>query len=236
MAYVLLINEDNTISTTKRERIMQRSKLVDTLWFLVNPIYQKHDMSDSTVLLEYVLPCSKKYGTKILRLADEGYEEYLKYLLPEGDDMDTDLTSEAGKVELQLTFAYTDLDSDGNGIQRVRKTSTTTINVVPIAAWSDLIPDSALSVLDQRIIKTDAQIKALNDYAEALSDSKADNIEYDEYENALQLTAAGNKIGDKVVLKDCVDEDGVPVVDFGSGIENPDEPVVPDDESDVVEF
>lgn len=229
--YVILVNDDNTLYCSNKETIMQRSSLVDNLCFLVNPMYKEYDMSDCTVLLEYLLPVSKKYCTEILTLADEGYEEYLKYVLP----FDTKLTSEAGSIEVQLTFAKASLDEEGNGLQQVRKTSTAKINIVPIAAWSDIIPDSALSALDQRILKIDAQLKALNDTADTLGNNMVDNIKYDDVEDTLQLTSKGNGIGDKISVKDMM-EDGVPVVDFNSssGGDNPDKPS--DDDDDVVEF
>ena len=59
--YTILVNDDNTLTTSVRERIMQRSKLVDSLHFLVSPTYKELDMTDFTVTLEYVLPISKKY-------------------------------------------------------------------------------------------------------------------------------------------------------------------------------
>lgn len=210
--YVILVNNNNELYASHKERIMQRSKLVDNLCFLVNPVYKGYNMANFTVLLEYVLPCSKKYRSEILILSNEMYEDHLKYCLP----LDTDLTSEAGKIEVQLTFALADLDEKGNAIQRIRKTSTTTIDIVPISAWSDIIPDSALSPIDQRIIKQDAQIKALADLANALEDTKADDIKYDKKNNTLQLLSGNKEIGNIVTLKDCeeVVKDGVPVVDF----------------------
>lgn len=235
--YVILVNDDNTLSAPKKQRIMQRSKLVDTLFFLVNPIYNEYDMTDCTVSLEFLLPVSKKYCNEILTLSEERYEEYLKYTLP----VDTNLTSEAGKIELQLTFAYVDFDDDGNVIQRVRKTSTIFINVIPISAWSDIIPDSALSALDQRIIKTDAQIKALNNITNVLSESKADNLKYED--NELQLMSGTKEIGNKVTIKQCNNncEEGVPAVDFsnisGDNSDNTDIDIPSkDDDRDVVEF
>lgn len=212
MAYVILVNDDNTLTSSKKERIMQRSKLFNSLWFLVNPIYKGYEMAECTVLLEYVLPVSKKYCTEILTLSEDRYEEYLKYLLP----IDTNLTSEAGNIELQLTFVYADLDVDGTPIQRVRKTSTNTITIVPIAAWSDIIPDSALSAIDQRLIKADAQIKELIDAHNALNEDKADNITYNSDDNTLQLLSNGKIIGDKVKLE--CDDDGVPVVDLNEDL------------------
>lgn len=217
MAYVLLVNEDNTISTTNRERLMQRSKLVDELWFLVDQEYKGYDMSEFTVMLEYILPCSRKYVTEILALDDEMYEDHLLYKLP----FDTCLSSEPGDIEIQLTFALAEVDADGKQIQRVRKTSTNVITIVPIAAWSDIIPDAALSAIDQRIIKTQAQLKELEDISAVLSDSKADNIKYNAIDGGLQLTANGKEIGTKVTIKncDCDPEEGVPVVDIDNIVE-----------------
>lgn len=214
--YVILINDDNTLLTTKRERIMQRSKLFDSLWFLANPIYKGYDMSACAVMLEYTLPVSKKYCTEILVLSEELYEDRLKYILP----IDTNLTAEAGDIELQLTFVLSDLDEYGNGVQRVRKTMKTEITVTPITAWSDIIPDSALTALDQRIIKIDAQIKAINEMNDTVSNTKADDISYNEDTRELQLMANGKGVGNVVVLNTCAsDKDGLPAVDIGERVD-----------------
>jgi hypothetical protein len=232
MAYVILVNDDDTLYGSKKERIMQRSKCVDSLIFMVPPIYRNtHDMTNATVMLEYLRPVSRKYETEILELSDERYNDcYLQYKLP----FDTKLTSEAGTLELQLTFVYADLDVNGNGIQRVRKTSSTTIEIIPISAWSDIVPDAALSSLDQRLLKLDAQMKALNDYQTMLESNKADNISYNEKDDTLQLTSNGVGIGDKVSVKDMIG-DGIPVVELGSG-GTTDEDEEPMDDDSVVEF
>lgn len=41
--YTLLLNNNNELITTVKERIMQRSKLVDNLHFLVEPNYKDID-------------------------------------------------------------------------------------------------------------------------------------------------------------------------------------------------
>jgi hypothetical protein len=219
------------MTTTQKRRIVQRSKLVDDLWFLVNPMYNGHSMSDFTVVLEYLLPVSRKYKSEILSLSDSDYNGYLKYTLP----FDTELTSEAGSIELMLSFILSKLDEEGKSVQRVRKVTGTTLIIVPITAWSDIIPDSALSALDQRIIKTDAQIRALSEISNALYVSKADDIMYDESSNELQLTAAGKEIGRKIVLAGAGQslKDGIPVIDLDNM--NKDDTVV-EEEDNIVEF
>ena len=233
--YVILVEQNNELYGSKKERIMARSKCVDNLVFVVDPIYRNtYDMTNATVMLEYVRPISRKYETEILELCDERYNGFLQYKLP----FDTNLTAEHGSLELQLTFVYTNLDVNGKGIQRVRKTSPTTIEIIPISAWSDIIPDSALSAIDERLIKVDAQIRALDEMNQVIADTKADNIKYNTDTNELQLTSNGNVIGDKVTINagDASLEDGIPVVDFGSA-SGGDIPSKDDDEdNNVVEF
>lgn len=231
--YVILVEQDNSLYGSKKERIMQRSKCVDNLVFVVDPIYRNtYDMTSATVMLEYLRPISKRYETEFLVLSDERYNGFLQYKLP----FDTKLTEEHGSLELQLTFVYTELDENGKGIQRVRKTSPTTIEIIPISAWSDIIPDAALTPLDQRLIVMSAQIKAIDEMNQIVADSKADNIKYNETTNELQLLSGNKEIGNKVTLKtgDVSLEDGVPVVDFNS-VSGGNAPA-DDEEDNVVEF
>lgn len=192
--YTLLINENNEIVTTVKERIMQRSKLVDNLHFLMSPMYKGIDMSDFTVTMEYVMPVSREYETETLVKSDTLYKDQLEYKLP----FDTCLTKEAGKIEIQLTFTKVSLDADGNSKQQVRKVGPAVITIVPITAWSDIIPDNALSALDQRIIMVDAMINAANEMSQYINETKADNIYYDEKGQYIQLTANGQPIGDRI--------------------------------------
>lgn len=192
--YTILLNEDNRLVTTIKERIMQRSKLVDNLHFLVDPVYKGIDMSDFTVMMEYILPISREYKTEILVKSDELYKEKLEYKLP----IDTCLTREAGNIEVQLTCVKVSLDVDGNPMQQVRKTSPVTVTIVPISAWSDIIADSALTALDQRLIQVDAMINAANEMNQHIYETKADNIYYDKDEQYIQLTANGAPIGDRI--------------------------------------
>jgi len=192
--YTLLINENNEVVTTIKERIMQRSKLVDDLHFLMNPTYKGIDMSGFTVMMEYVLPVSKEYRTEYLVKSDELYKNQIEYKLP----FDTWLTREAGQIEIQLTFIKVSLDADGKSKQQVRKAGPAYITIIPIAAWSEIIADNALTALDQRLIQVDAMINAANEMSQYVYDNKADNILYDKEGKYIQLTANGQPIGDRI--------------------------------------
>lgn len=198
--YTILVNNDNELITTVRERIMQRSKLVDSLHFLVDPIYKDIEMKDFTVRMDYMLPISQEPHSEILNLSinEDGspllYKEHLEYKIP----INSNLTHEHGDIELRLTFTKTELDTDGTTIQHVRKTSSTTITIIPISAWC--IPsDSALDAIDQRQLKADELIKAVAELGELLVMTKADNLVLND--TSLQLTANGEPIGDEVKLE-----------------------------------
>jgi len=193
--YTILVKDTNELSITVKERIMQRSKLIDNLHFLVSPLYKDEiDMTGFTVMMEYILPISKKYRSEILTLSEELYKEKLEYKLP----FDTKLTEEAGSIEVQLSFIKLDLDEEGNSVQYVRKTSPATITIVPISAWSDIIPDEVLSPIDAKMLEIQGQIKALEELSNITATTKADNIVLDEGTHELYLTSNGEAIGNKI--------------------------------------
>lgn len=233
MAYTIIVGDDNSLYGSNKEKIIQKEKLFNKIWFLVAPYYKGYDMSQCTVTMRYLLPISKKFKTETLVLSDERYQEYLKYILP----VDTNLSREWGDIELNLTFTMLDVDDNGNVVQRVRKTDNHILHITKIPDWDAVIPDEALSALDQRIIKLDAQMKALDERNKVIADTKADNIKYNTDTNELQLTSNGNVIGDKVTISigDASLEDGIPVVDFGS-ISNGDNSTDEIEDDNVVEF
>lgn len=221
--YTILLTQDNEFVTTVKERIMQRSKLVDSFRILVDQDYNGQRMSDFTVMMEYLTPVGREYKSEILVLSEELYQDKLVYTVP----FDTCLTREAGDIEIQLTFVKIELDENGTSKQLVRKTSPTTIKIIPISAWSDIIADSALTAIDQRLIQVDAMINAMNDMNQALYNTKADNIKRSDDGEYIQLTANGNPIGDKIYLNvgTCgacvqyvkVNDDGKLIVTYSDG-------------------
>lgn len=238
MPYTIIVCDDNTLYGSRKRKIIQREKLFNKLWFLVPPCYNGYDMSQCIVTMRYLLPISKEFKTETLVLSDEKYEEYLKYVLP----VDTCFTKEWGDIELNLTFTILDVDADGNIVQRVRKTENHILTITKIPDWDSIVPDSSLAAIDQRIIMQSAQIKALENLANALDNTQVDDLVYDNKSETLQLSAKGKGIGNKVSVREMLD-DGVPVVDldFGSDSDSDNNTSDNDDcdcgcENNVVEF
>lgn len=219
--YTILVSEDNELITTIKERIMQRSKLVDNLHFLVPQKYKDFDMNNFTAMLEYITPVSRELHTEILDKSADLYKDHIEFKFP----IDTAITKEAGSIELLLTFVYVEMLADGTTVQHVRKISPTTINIIAVPAWCNIIPDSALSALDQRLIAIESMMQAANEMTQMLNDTKADNIKYDETANTLQLTSNGNLIGDQITLKGTnsnivsmtIDDEGNLIINYSDG-------------------
>lgn len=210
--YTILVTNENEMVASVKERIIQRSKMVDKLHFLVEPEYKGIDMTPFTVTLEYVLPISKEYCSEVLVKSEELYKEYLEYVLP----FDTRLTQEPGEIELQLTFTNVDMDTEGNTTQYVRKIAPpVTVTIIPISNWSDLIPDSALNVVDQKMLELDSKIKALEEMSGLVATSKADNIVLDPETHELYLVSNGTPIGNKITTDDLGDSIVASTLDEG---------------------
>lgn len=234
MPYTIIVCEDGSLYGSHKMKIMQREKLFNKLWILAPTCYNGYDMSQCTVTMRYLLPISREFRTETLVLSEEKYEEYLKYVLP----VNTCLTKECGDIELNLTFTMLDTDENGNIVQRVRKTDNHILTITQLPDWDSIVPDSSLAALDQRILKQDAQIRALTNLANALDINQVDSLMYDNINETLQLSSKGVGVGNKVSVKEMLD-DGIPVIDLGFGSVDSSKPDNDDDcgcGDNVVEF
>ena len=99
---------------------MQSTKNIDSLHFLVKPIYNDIDMTDATVVLTYILPISKERKTLTLTKSEELYKERLEYKILLGEEF----TTEFGDIQMYLTFMI------GDDIIRKTNSAIITINKV----------------------------------------------------------------------------------------------------------
>ena len=162
--YTILVTQDNELRTTVRERIMQRSKNVDSLHFLVDQFYNDLDMSEFIVRMEIRHINMQEPRSELLTLSTELYKDKLEYKIP----VDTWLTKHAGDVEVQLSFTKKDLDEYGNEIQHVRRTSPTIIHIVPLSAWSNFVTDEALNALDSAFLQLEGYMKQMEETIEQM--------------------------------------------------------------------
>ena len=210
----VLIRSDNTTIVTENQRIMQNSKLVDTLEIVVDKEYNCLSMAECTAYLEYLTPINHKVGQVVLEIADDNYEnDYLLYKMK----IDTNLTNEVGQVQFRVHFIQIEMNEEGKVTTPVRQTDSFIMTVIPISDWFSA-PDELLSALDQRLIANQQTIKALADLQNTLSDEKLDDIKLDITSNEIYGTSNGEKKGEGIKLSDLGDaiadntEDGMVVI------------------------
>lgn len=194
----VLIRSDNTTIVTENQRIMQNSKLVDTLEIVVDKEYNGLSMAECTAYLEYLTPINHKIGQVVLEIADENYEnDYLLYKMK----IDTNLTNEVGQVQFRVHFIQVEMNEEGKVTTPVRQTDSFIMTVIPISDWMTL-PDGLLSGLDQRLIIMQQTNKAMADLQNTLSDEKLDDIKLDITSNEIYGTSNGEKKGEGIKLSD----------------------------------
>ncbi len=193
--YTLLVTNENTIITTIKERIVQRSKLCDNLRILIPIEYKEQDMRTFELTMLYELPVSKERYSIVLQKQPTMYKDnFIEYRIP----ADTWITKEAGDVKFDLTLSRVKMSPDSEAIQYVRKVTGGVIAIASCEDWASAVPDGLLQSLDQRIVALQMAAEQINEANQNLYDSKADNLSLED--NKLQLTAKGKKIGDAVSL------------------------------------
>jgi hypothetical protein len=148
--HTLLVKSNNTFITTNAERIVQRSKLANTIRILVPNEYNGNRMNECLAILYYRLPISGEWKSKELTPLNELYKEnYVEYQF----QADTWLTAEYGDVEIELKFYQVSMNGDIDINQYVRKVTDGIIHISASKDWGSGIADSLLDTVDQRIIQ-----------------------------------------------------------------------------------
>ena len=163
MIDILVKNNNSVVINNKSKHlIMQYSSGVDSFRVLVQKEYNSEvqDMSQYKCVMEYLLPCTKKYRLVELEkikpddpsnsggdYPDE-YADFVKYRIPVG----TDLTSEPGDVEVQFSFARRDYEEWDIIIRRTDKAK---ITITPITEWGEVRIDVFNRAIDEIVDEED---------------------------------------------------------------------------------
>lgn len=211
--YTLLVNPDNTITASIKERIVKRSKLCDNIHILIPVDYKGMDMSDFEVTMFYELPVSReKYSVALSKEPEIYKSKFLEYKIP----VDTWLTREEGTVSFSLTLSKVEMSEDSQVIQYVRKVTGGAIEIASCDDWSAGLADNLLQSVDQRILQLQMAAKQIEEANQSFYDNKADGLSYEE--NVLKLKS-GERVLDEVTIGGTIidDNDGdgtIKVIDF----------------------
>ena len=192
-----LLNADNQVIHTVKSPVMEKSNCIEDIQFVTDKEYNGYLMEEFDFILEYLTPISKTNRFETLKLVGEYKTDYLLYTLPST----TTITGERGEFEMNLSFVKTELDSDGNKINRVRNFSPVSLNIVPVSSWLT-VKDEGLTQLAELYLNNKSQIEALTNLASIIYDSKADDISINIDGKKLQLKEKGESIGEGISLEE----------------------------------
>lgn len=216
--YTLKINDDNTVTTTVKETLIERSNYVDKIQIVTSKLYREQiDMSDATLYMKYKLPVSNKIKLTQLTINDLEYEtNYIQYLIP----VDAALTAEAGDIEVSFTFLKLVANDDGTYTSYVRKTTSGVVHITPLVQFDKYEPSELFTEIDQRLLVMEGLIKDLDAQNKATYEGMVQDIHINTEDRKLILTDRnGDDTGEGIAVSDLstmvaeditgVDPDGV---------------------------
>ena len=216
--YTLKITDENTVVTTVKERLVERSNDVDNIQIITAKLYKEQlDMSDTTLYMKYKLPVTDKIKITQLIPNNLNYEtNYIQYLIP----ADVNLLAEAGDIEVSFTFLKLVSNDDDSVTSYIRKTTSGVIHVSPLAAFDKYEPSEMFTETDQRLLALIAAAKDLNAQSKAIYENMVKDIHLNTDDKKIMLTDRnGDDTGEGIATKDLtaliaedltgVDPDGV---------------------------
>lgn len=200
--YTLKITDENTVITTVKESIVERSNAVDKIQIITNKMYRDQiDMTDVTVYMKYTLPVTKTIKMIKLIAHDINYEtNYIQYIIP----ADARITAEPGDIEVTFTFYKLVKNLDDSITSYVRKTQSGIISITPLVPFDKYVPDEMLDGLDKQILSLMARQKDIEALNEAIYNGlvKELDIRYDDENDKITLTNREGDTGKGIKIDD----------------------------------
>lgn len=198
--YTLKITDENTVVTTVKEKIIERSNYVDQIQIVVAKLYREQiDMSDCTVYMRYVLPVTGKIKMTQLIPNDLAYEnDYIQYLIP----AEAYLTAEAGDIEVSFTFLKLVSNEDDSTTSYIRKTQSGVIHISPLAAFAKYEPDEMFDEIDQRLLQLIALQEDMMALSEATYNGMVQDVHINDDKKIILTDRDGNDTGEGIEVKD----------------------------------
>lgn len=199
--YTLKISDENTVVTTVKEKIIERSNYVDKIQIIVDKLYREQiDMTDATVWMKYKMPVTDKIKMTQLVINDAAYEtDYIQYLIP----ADAYLTAEAGDIEVSFTFVKLVQNDDESTTSYVRKTTSGIIHISPLASFDKYEPSEMLDEIDQRLLEMIALQKNMKELNESIYNGMVKDVRLDTENKKITLVNKEDEdTGNGIVVKD----------------------------------
>lgn len=141
---VILFKSNKSLSITSKSVIMQKENLADKLLFYLPLTYEDITFSDPDVTL-YYRDTGNNVHSELLMSSESDKEGYIKYTLP----LTSELTENAGELELWLSIVNTSSDSGVTGL--ITSTIHSQSVFITIHEWNDYTLGASVSELEAKI-------------------------------------------------------------------------------------
>lgn len=141
---VILFKSNKSLSITSKSVIMQKENLADKLLFYLPLTYEDITFSDPDVTL-YYRDTGNNVHSELLMSSESDKEGYIKYTLP----LTSELTENAGELELWLSIVNTSSDSGVTGL--ITSTIHSQSVFITINEWNDYTLGASVSELEAKI-------------------------------------------------------------------------------------
>lgn len=141
---VILFKSNKSLSITSKSVIMQKENLADKLLFYLPLTYEDITFSDPDVTL-YYRDTGNNVHAELLMSSESDKEGYIKYTLP----FTSELTENAGELELWLSIVNTSSDSGVTGL--ITSTIHSQSVFITINEWNDYTLGASVSELEAKI-------------------------------------------------------------------------------------
>lgn len=141
---VILFKSNKSLSITSKSVIMQKENLADKLLFYLPLTYEDITLSDPDVTL-YYRDTGNNVHSELLMSSESDKEGFIKYTLP----LTSELTENAGELELWLSIVNTSSDSGVTGL--ITSTIHSQSVFITINEWNDYTLGASVSELEAKI-------------------------------------------------------------------------------------
>lgn len=174
--YTIVMQDDKRLQVTRAIKIYQRETGADAIRFLIPPVYvegkEQYNLAEFVIACKFTTPAGKVFCERLIPEEVLYDEKYLDCQLP----VDADMTEQAGKVQMYLTFLNAVTNEDGTVSSVDFHTEDVYITISPKAELV-YIPEESLQAVDKILLELDNKMDKLTAMTESLNTMRANDIE-----------------------------------------------------------
>lgn len=180
--YTILCQNKHLMITKKTAPIYQNDNRVDTLRFLIEPMYDDNDLSHYTVMAQITLPSEGKGKLEVLSFEEELYKEHMisNYVITNA------ITQYVGNITISLYLHYYSEEED--------KTYVINTNTINIEVLANNYTGENIDIEENIDILTQMQ----NQITQLQTNKLDTKIAYNDKDGEIQFYANDEKVGEPI--------------------------------------